>query len=145
MKSKLIDEFKQFAMRGNVIDLAVGVVIGAAFGKIVSSLVADVIMPPIGVLVGGVNFTDLGITLKQAQTATSGEVIPAVTINYGNFLQATFDFIIIAFAIFLLIKLINRLNRKKETETPATPPAPPADVQLLTEIRDLLKKQETRQ
>ena len=134
MKSKLIDEFKQFAMRGNVIDLAVGVVIGAAFGKIVSSLVADVIMPPIGVLVGGVNFTDLGITLKQAQT-----------INYGNFLQATFDFIIIAFAIFLFIKLINRLNRKKETETPATPPAPPADVQLLTEIRDLLKKQETQQ
>ena len=118
MKSKLIDEFKQFAMRGNVIDLAVGVVIGAA---------------------------DLGITLKQAQTAASGEVIPAVTINYGNFLQATFDFIIIAFAIFLFIKLINRLNRKKETETPATPPAPPADVQLLTEIRDLLKKQETRQ
>ena len=115
MKSKLIDEFKQFAMRGNVIDLAVGVVIGAAFGKIVSSLVADVIMPPIGVLVGGVNFTDLGITLKQAQTAASGEVIPAVTINYGNFLQATFDFIIIAFAIFLFIKLINRLNRKKET------------------------------
>ena len=114
MKSKLIDEFKQFAMRGNVIDLAVGVVIGAAFGKIVSSLVADVIMPPIGVLVGGVNFTDLGITLKQAQTAASGEVIPAVTINYGNFLQATFDFIIIAFAIFLFIKLINRLNRKKD-------------------------------
>ena len=144
MKSKLIDEFKQFAMRGNVIDLAVGVVIGAAFGKIVSSLVADVIMPPIGVLVGGVNFTDLGITLKQAQTAASGEVIPAVTINYGNFLQATFDFII-AFAIFLFIKLINRLIRKKETEPPATPPAPPADVQLLTEIRDLLKKQETRQ
>ena len=145
MKSKLIDEFKQFAMRGNVIDLAVGVVIGAAFGKIVSSLVADVIMPPLGVLVGGVNFTDLGITLKQAQTAASGEVIPAVTINYGNFLQATFDFIIIAFAIFLFIKLINRLNRKKETETPATPPAPPADVQLLTEIPDLLKKQQTQQ
>ena len=113
MKSKLIDEFKQFAMRGNVIDLAVGVVIGAAFGKIVSSLVADVIMPPIGVLVGGVNFTDLGITLKQAQTAASGEVIPAVTINYGNFLQATFDFIIIAFAIFLFIKLIKQTQPKK--------------------------------
>ena len=120
MKSKLIDEFKQFAMRGNVIDLAVGVVIGAAFGKIVSSLVADVIMPPIGVLVGGVNFTDLGITLKQAQTAASGEVIPAVTINYGNFLQATFDFIIIAFAIFLFIKLIKKRDRNARDSAGST-------------------------
>ena len=136
---KFLQEFKQFAMRGNVIDLAVGVVIGAAFGKIVSSLVADVIMPPIGVLVGGVNFTDLGITLKQAQTAASGEVIPPVTINYGNFLQATFDFIIIAFAIFMMVKGMNALNKKKTEEAPAAPPAPPADIQLLTEIRDLLK------
>lgn len=144
MKMKFIDEFKQFAMRGNVIDLAVGVVIGAAFGKIVSSLVADIIMPPVGVLVGGVNFTDLGIVIKKAGVAASGDAVPAVMINYGNFLQATFDFIIIAFAIFLFISLINKLNRKKETEAPATPPPPPADIQLLTEIRDLLKKQEAQ-
>ncbi len=140
MKSKFLDEFKQFAMRGNVIDLAVGVIIGSAFGKIVSSLVADVIMPPIGVLVGGVNFTDLAITLKHAYTDASGELIPAVTLNYGNFLQATFDFLIIAFSIFLFIKLINKFSQKKEAEAPETPPAPPADIQLLTEIRDLLKK-----
>lgn len=118
MKSKLIDEFKQFAMRGNVIDLAVGVVIGAAFGKIVSSLVADVIMPPIGVLVGGVNFTDLGITLKQAQTAASGEVIPAVTINYGNFLQATFDFIITLLQSSMFIKLSTDSTGKKRPKRP---------------------------
>lgn len=139
---KLLDEFKQFAMRGNVVDMAVGIIIGGAFGKIVSSFVSDVIMPPLGLLIGGVRFTDLSITLKQQVIDAAGTVInPAVTINYGNFIQVVFDFIIIAFAIFSMIKLMNKLNRKKvEEHTPATPPPPPADIQLLTEIRDLLKK-----
>lgn len=141
MKSKFLNEFKQFAMRGNVIDLAVGVIIGAAFGKVTSSLVGDIIMPPIGVLIGGVNFTDLVITLKQASVTATGEIIPAVTINYGSFIQTIIDFLIIAFTIFLFIKLINKLNRQKAKATPTTPPTPPADIQLLTEIRDLLKQQ----
>jgi large conductance mechanosensitive channel len=140
---KMLDEFKQFAMRGNVLDMAVGIIIGGAFGKIVSSIVSDVIMPPIGLLVGGVNFTDLKITIKQQILDAAGVVTaPAVTINYGNFIQVTFDFIIIAFAIFMLIKGMNNLNKKKEEApaAPATPPPAPADIQLLTEIRDLLKK-----
>ena len=129
----MIREFKEFAMRGNVVDLAVGVVIGAAFGKIVSSIVADVIMPPIGVLLGGVDFTDLKLVLKEAV----GEA-PAVTLNYGSFIQTCIDFLIIAFAIFLLVKGINSLKRK-EAEAPPAPPAPSAEEVLLTEIRDLLK------
>lgn len=133
-----LHEFKQFAMRGNVIDMAVGIIIGGAFGKIVSSVVSDLIMPPIGLLIGGVNFTDLKITLKHAVMEGDKVVSPAVTINYGNFMQTTLDFIIIAFAIFLLIKGVNALSRKKE-EQKAAPAAPPADIQLLTEIRDLLK------
>lgn len=135
---KMLQEFKQFAMRGNVVDMAVGIIIGGAFGKIVSSIVGDIIMPAIGLLVGGVNFTDLKITLKKAVMEGSEVVAPAVTINYGNFIQVTLDFLIIAFAIFLLVKVMNTLSKKKE-EKSATPPAPPADVQLLTEIRDLLK------
>ena len=135
-----IQEFKQFAMRGNVVDMAVGIIIGGAFGKIVSSVVADIIMPPIGLLVGGVNFTDLKVTLKKAVIENGTEIVPAVTVNYGNFIQTTFDFIIIAMAIFLLIKGINAFNKKKKEE-PAAPAAPPADIQLLTEIRDLLKKE----
>lgn len=131
-----VKEFKEFAMRGNVLDMAVGIIIGGAFGKIVSSFVSDVIMPPIGLLIGGVDFTNLKFVLKDA---TEGG--DAVTLNYGQFLQETFDFIIVAFAIFLLIKGVNRLSRKKE-EVPAEPAPPPADVQLLTEIRDLLKKKE---
>lgn len=142
----MLKEFKEFAMRGNVIDMAVGVVIGGAFGKIVTSIVNDIIMPPIGVLVGGMNFKDLSIILKEAVMEGETVIKPAVTLNYGNFLQVTIDFIIIAFAIFMLIKGINALNRKKkEEEKPAAPapaPEPPADVKLLTEIRDLLKKQE---
>lgn len=141
---KMLDEFKQFAMRGNVLDMAVGIIIGGAFGKIVSSIVSDVIMPPVGLLVGGVNFTDLKITIKQQILDAAGTVIaPAVTINYGNFIQVTFDFIIIAFAIFMLIKGMNNLNRKKEEApaAPATPPPPAEDIQLLKEIRDLLKKE----
>ena len=139
---EILQEFKQFAMRGNVVDMAVGVIIGGAFGKIVSSLVSDVIMPGVGLLVGGVNFTDLKITLKDAVMNGEEVVSPAVAINYGNFLQVTFDFIIIAFAVFMLVKGVNALSKKKEEKpaAPATPPAPPADIQLLTEIRDLLKK-----
>ncbi len=127
----VINEFKKFAMRGNVVDLAVGIIIGGAFGKIVSSVVADVIMPPIGLLVGGVNFTSLAITLKEA----AGKA-PAVTLNYGNFLQAVFDFLIVAFSVFLLVKAINALQ-KKEEEAPA---APPKQEVLLEEIRDILRQ-----
>ena len=140
-KSTFMQDFKAFAMKGNVIDMAVGVIIGGAFGKIVSSVVADIIMPPLGLLVGGVNFTDLKWVLKPAAVVDGKEVV-AVTLNYGQFLQATFDFLIIAFSIFMFIRLITRLTQKKE-ETPAIPPAPPAptkEEELLTEIRDLLKE-----
>lgn len=140
---KLIEEFKKFAMRGNVVDMAVGIIIGGAFGKIVSSFVSDVIMPPLGLLIGGVNFTDLTITIKGEILDAAGAVLnPAVTINYGTFLQVIFDFLIIAFSIFMMIKVMNNLNRKKEeAPAPSTPPPPAADIQLLTEIRDLLKSQ----
>ena len=136
----LLKEFKDFAMRGNVIDLAVGVIIGGAFGKIVASLVADVIMPPIGLLIGGVNFVDLKWEMKAAEIVDGVEKA-AVTLNYGNFLQVTFDFIIVAFAIFMFIKGMNRLNKKKEeAPAPAAPPAPSKEELLLAEIRDLLKE-----
>ena len=131
---RLIDEFKAFAMRGNVVDMAVGIIIGAAFGKIVSSIVSDIIMPPIGLLLGGVNFTDLKVVMKAATEAN-----PAVTWNYGNFLQVTFDFLIVAFAVFMLIKGINAM-KKKEEAVPPPPPAPSKEETLLSEIRDLLKK-----
>ena len=131
---KIIQEFKAFAMKGNVIDMAVGIIIGAAFGKIVSSIVNDIIMPPIGLLVGGVDFKDLKIVMK----ATEGDA-PAVTLNYGNFLQVTFDFLIVAFAIFMVIKAMNAA-KKKEEAAPSAPPAPTKEETLLTEIRDLLKK-----
>lgn len=136
---KMVTEFKQFAMRGNVVDMAAGIIIGGAFGKIVSSFVSDVLMPPIGLLLGGVNFTDLRVTLKEAVVDAGETIVPAVTINYGAFIQVILDFIIIAFAIFMMIKFMNSLNRKKE-EAPAPPPAPAEDITLLTEIRDLLKK-----
>lgn len=139
----IIQEFKKFAIRGNVVDMAVGVIIGGAFGKIVSSIVNDLIMPTIGVIIGGVNFTDLKLTLKKAVMEGDKVVSPAVTINYGNFLQTTLDFLIIALAVFLLIKAINALNKKKE-ETTKAPVAPPADIQLLTEIRDLLKEKQDK-
>ena len=142
-KSTFLQDFKAFAMKGHVIDMAVGVIIGGAFGKIVSSVVADVIMPPLGLLVGGVNFTDLKWVMKPAEVV-DGKEIAAVTLNYGNFLQATFDFLIIAFSIFLFIRLLTKLTAKKEAAAPATPPAPPAPTKeevLLTEIRDLLKEQ----
>jgi large conductance mechanosensitive channel len=134
----LIKEFKSFAMRGNVIDLAVAVIIGGAFGKIVASFVADFIMPPIGLLVGGVNFTDLKWEMKAAEVIDGVEKA-AVTLNYGNFLQVTFDFLIIALAIFMVIKGLNSL-KKEEEAAPAAPPAPSKEELLLTEIRDLLKE-----
>lgn len=135
----ILKDFKEFAMRGNVIDLAVGVIIGGAFGKIVASLVADVIMPPIGLLVGGVNFVDLKWDMKAAEIVNGVEKA-AVTLNYGNFLQVTFDFIIVAFAIFMFVKGISKMNRKKEVVVAAAPPAPTKEELLLTEIRDLLKE-----
>jgi large conductance mechanosensitive channel len=134
---KLVDEFKAFAMKGNVVDMAVGIIIGAAFGKIIASMVSDIIMPPLGLLIGGVNFTDLKFVMKAAV----GEN-PAVTLNYGNFLQVVFDFLIVAFVVFMMIKAMNAAKRKEEAK-PAAPPAPPAPTKeeiLLTEIRDLLKK-----
>lgn len=137
---KLLDEFKAFALKGNVVDMAVGIIIGGAFGKIVSSLVSDIIMPPIGMLIGGMNFTNLHVVLKHAHTdEATGKMIEAVTINYGNFLQTTIDFIIIAFSIFIAIKFMNKLRTKKE-EAPAAPPAPSKEEVLLTEIRDILKE-----
>lgn len=138
-----IKEFKEFAVKGNVIDLAVGVIIGGAFGKIVSSFVNDIVMPPIGLMLGGVDFKDLSMVLKEATTDEAGEAVAAVTLNYGMFIQNVVDFVIIAFVIFLAIKGVNKMNRKKE-EAPAPPPAPPAPTpseKLLEEIRDLLKKQ----
>jgi large conductance mechanosensitive channel len=136
-KMSLFKEFREFAMRGNVVDLAVGVIIGAAFGKIVSSLVADIIMPPLGLLIGGIDFKQFAWTLRPA----AGD-IPAVVMHYGVFIQNIFDFIIVAFAIFMAIKLINRL-RRDEVE-PKEPPAPTKEEVLLSEIRDLLKEQNSR-
>ncbi|MBT8071644.1 MAG: large-conductance mechanosensitive channel protein MscL [Gammaproteobacteria bacterium] len=130
----MMSEFKDFAMRGNVVDMAVGIVIGGAFGKIVSSFVNDVLMPPIGMMMGGVDFSDLSVVLQEA----AGDVA-AVTLNYGSFIQTVVDFIIIAFAIFMVIKAMNNM-KKKEEEAPAAPPKPSAEVELLTEIRDSLKK-----
>lgn len=139
--SKFLSEFKEFAVKGNVVDMAVGVIIGGAFGKIVSSIVNDVIMPPIGWLIGGVNFSDLKFTLPAIDTGI--EKLEPATINYGSFIQTTFDFLIIALCIFLLIRVINKFTKKdapKEPEVP-TVPEPSKEEQLLTEIRDLLKKQ----
>lgn len=137
---KFLTEFKEFAVKGNAVDMAVGVIIGGAFGKIVSSIVNDIIMPPIGWIIGGVNFTDLKVTLPTVRVGA--EEMKAATINYGNFLQTCIDFLIIAFCVFLLVKGINHLARKKKEEpaTPPTPPAPSKEELLLTEIRDLLKE-----
>ncbi|MEO4047187.1 large-conductance mechanosensitive channel protein MscL [Pseudomonas sp. CAU 1711] len=132
----ILSEFKAFAVKGNVVDMAVGIIIGAAFGKIVSSFVGDVIMPPVGLLVGGVDFTDLAITLKAAE----GD-LPAVVLSYGKFIQTVLDFVIVAFAIFMGVKVINRLKREEEA-APAAPPAPSKEQELLAEIRDLLKSQQ---
>lgn len=134
----VLNEFKAFAVKGNVVDMAVGIIIGAAFGKIVSSFVGDVIMPPIGLMLGGVDFSDLAVTLKAAEGAT-----PAVVLSYGKFIQSIIDFVIIAFAIFMGIKAINRLKRE-EAAAPSLPPVPSKEEELLGEIRDLLKTRNTR-
>ena len=136
---KIIKEFKEFAIKGNMMDMAIGIIIGGAFGKIVASLVNDVIMPPLGLLLGGVDFTNMKATLKAASVNNLGEAVPAVTLNYGTFIQTAVDFLIIALVVFMLIKAINNL-KKKEEAAPAAPPAPTKDQVLLTEIRDLLKK-----
>jgi large conductance mechanosensitive channel len=137
----MVKEFKQFAMRGNVVDMAVGVIAGGAFGKVVSSLVNDVIMPPIGRLLGGVDFSNLYLVLSGGRypSLAAAREAGAATLNYGVFLNTVIDFLIVAFAVFLLVKGVNAL-RRKETAAPAAPPAPSAEVKLLTEIRDLLKQ-----
>lgn len=129
----IVKEFKEFAVKGNVVDMAVGIIIGAAFGKIVTSFVNDIIMPTIGIMTGGVDFSDRVVVLKEAV----GD-IPAVTLNYGNLVQVSLHFIIVAFAVFMLVKGINRLKRKEEKKEEAAPPAPTKEEVLLTEIRDLL-------
>ena len=134
----VISEFKAFAVKGNVIDMAVGIIIGAAFGKIVTSFVGDVVMPPIGLLIGGVDFSDLAITLKAAE----GDA-PAVVLAYGKFIQSMIDFVIVALAIFMGIKAINQLKRE-EAAAPTLPPVPSKEEELLSEIRDLLKAQNNR-
>ena len=139
----MLKEFKEFAVKGNVVDLAVAVIIGGAFGKIVSSFVNDIIMPPLGLMLGGVDFKDLAVVLKEAEMDAAGEVaVAAVTLNYGMFIQNVVDFVIIAFVIFLAIKGMNKMKKKEEKkEEAAPPPAPPKSEVLLEEIRDLLKKQ----
>ncbi len=140
----LIKEFKEFALKGNVMDMAIGVIIGGAFGKIVTSLVNDILMPLVGALIGNVDFTKLSATLRAPKLNEAGEVVKeAVTLNYGNFIQTTVDFLIVALCIFAVIKLINKatnLVKKQEEEAPAPAPEPSAEEKLLTEIRDLLKK-----
>lgn len=141
---KFLNEFKAFAVKGNAVDMAVGVIIGGAFGKIVSSIVDDIIMPPIGWLIGGVNFTDLKFTLPRVEIP-GVETMTAATINYGNFIQTLLDFVIIAFCVFMLVKFINKLAHKQKTEEatkPAPKPEPSVEEKLLMEIRDLLKNKQ---
>ena len=140
-KSTFLQDFKAFAMKGNVVDMAVGVIIGGAFGKIVTSLVNDIIMPPIGLLVGGVDFTNLKLVIKKAVVEGGAEIAPAVTWNYGAFIQQVVDFTILAFCVFMMVKVMNKLLRKEEKKpaAPAAPPAPSKEEVLLTEIRDILK------
>ncbi len=137
----IVKEFKEFAIKGNMIDMAVGIIIGGAFGKIIASLVNDIIMPPLGMLLGKVNFTDLYVTLDGSEFANlaAARAAGAPVLAYGNFIQTFIDFLIIAFAIFMMIKGMNRM-RKKQEAAPAPPPEPSAEEKLLTEIRDLLKK-----
>jgi large conductance mechanosensitive channel len=135
---KILQEFKAFAMRGNVVDMAVGVVIGGAFGKIVSSLVSDILMPPLGILTSDVDFSSLRIILKHATTDTAGKAVPEVAISYGAFVTSAIDFLIVAFAIFMVVKAMTYLKRKEEA-APPPPPAPTKEEVLLAEIRDVLK------
>lgn len=135
----IVKEFRDFAIKGNMLDMAVGIIIGAAFGKVVSSLVNDILMPPLGLLIGGLDFSAFKATLKAAGVNEAGEAISAVTLNYGMFINVIIDFLIVALAIFLVIKAMNRLKKKEEAK-PAEPPAPTKQEVLLGEIRDLLKK-----
>lgn len=135
-----LQEFKTFAMKGNVVDMAVGIIIGGAFGKIVSSLVSDIIMPPIGILVGGMKFDALKIVLQNGGHDAAGKAIEPITLNYGSFIQSSLDFVIIAFSVFLMIKAMNSL-KKKSVPPPPAPAAPSPEQNLLTEIRDILKEQ----
>ncbi len=142
----MFDEFKKFALKGNVVDMAVGVIIGGAFGKIVSSFVSDIVMPPLGLMTGGVDFSNQKIILKAAEVGTDGKEIAATTLNYGLFLNAVVSFVIVAFALFMVIKAMNAAKAKEEAAaaaaaTPPAPPEPPAQERLLAEIRDLLKSQ----
>lgn len=136
----MLKEFKEFAMRGNVVDMAVGIVIGGAFGKIVASLVNDLLMPLIGILMGGVNFSEMKIVLSEAVMEGADVVKPEVAILYGSFIQTVIDFLIIAFAIFMVIKAMNRMKKKEEEIVEEAAPAGPSETDLLTEIRDLLKQ-----
>lgn len=138
----MIKEFKEFAMRGNVVDMAIGIVIGGAFGKIVTSLVNDIIMPPIGVMLGGVDFSKLKYVIKEGVAAAEGvDAVPETAINYGTFINIVINFIIIALVIFMVIKAMNAMKKKEEEAPAPAPPAPPKEEVLLEEIRDLLKKQ----
>ena len=136
---KVVKEFKEFAMKGNMMDLAVGIIIGGAFGKVVSSMVSDLLMPPLGLLIGGINFTDIKLPLKDPVVDGTGKTLQeAVTLNLGNFIQSLVDFTIIAFAVFLLVKAINAMRRRTEEAAPTPPPT--RQEELLSEIRDLLKR-----
>ena len=138
----LVQELKDFLMRGNVMDMAVGIIMGGAFGKIVSSFVSDILMPPIAAIMGSTNFTDMKFVIKDAVTGANGTITtPAITWNYGSFIQAVIDFLIIGISIFFVIKAMNKLSHAKKEEAPAAPPAPTKEEILLTEIRDLLKEQ----
>lgn len=141
---KFLNDFKDFAVKGNVVDLAVGVIIGAAFGKIVTSLVNDVLMPVIGYFTGGVNFTEHRWVIQQAVTQGEEIITPEIALSWGVFVQAIVDFLIVAFCIFMMVKFIMRLKKKEEEPAPAEPAAPSEEVQLLTEIRDLLRQQQDK-
>ena len=138
----VIKEFKEFAVKGNVLDMAIGIIIGGAFGKIVTSMLNDILMPPLGLLIGGTDFTDLKITIKDKTIDTAGNAVAEVTLNYGNFLQTFIDFILVAIAVFIIIKFMNRIRAKMEAapKSPTPPTEPTKEEILLTEIRDLLKK-----
>ena len=135
----MIKEFKEFAMKGNVVDLAVGVIIGGAFGKVISSMVSDVLMPPIGAMMGGVDFSSLALKVKDAGVDAAGKAMPAVLISYGKFANTVIDFIIVAFCIFMVIKAMNSMKKKPAPVAPATPPEPSKEEKLLTEIRDAIR------
>jgi len=138
----ILKEFKDFAVKGNMLDMAIGIIIGTAFTKVVNSLVNDIVMPPLGLLIGKVDFKELKYVLQSSQidALTGLETAKLITINYGMFIQMIFDFMIVAFAIFMVVKVMNRMKRKEEAKAEASPATPPQDIQLLTEIRDLLKK-----